>query len=110
MAEPCMSCGDDKDGPPRAEAGIGRCLTPSVHHTPQSHQVWVWLDGSWQIRGTGLLLTQEVTEEVDMACDWSDYKADVGVSIDQHMRALEYKAFCAGWQAARHGSERGVLR
>lgn len=109
MAEPCMSCGDDKEGPPRAEAGIGRCLTPSVHHTPESHQVWVWLKDEWQIRGTGILAREEVTEEVDMACDWTDFRADMGVA-DPKITAIQHVAFTAGWQAARHGSDRGVLR
>ena len=49
-------------------------------------------------------------EELDMACDWTDYRAEYGVSPDDHIRTLEHKAFCAGWEAGRHGDRSGVLR
>lgn len=49
----CLSCGEDRNNPPRADEA-GHCLKPSDHHTPEPHQVWVWLAGHWQIRGTGV--------------------------------------------------------
>lgn len=38
---------------------------------------------------------------VEMACAWSDYRKDYGVSNDAVTRAREHEAFVAGWQAAR---------
>lgn len=49
-----------------------------------------------------------ITEEVEMACDWTDYRADYGVT--QADMVVAHKAFTAGWMAARHGTDRGVLR
>lgn len=51
----------------------------------------------------------ELTEEqVDLACAWSDYRKDYGVSAD-HLPAA-HKAFLAGWMAAREGDQSGTLR
>ena len=40
-------------------------------------------------------------EKVRVACDWSDYRKDYGVSADEYIRKVEHKAFVAGW-TARH--------
>ncbi len=47
-------------------------------------------------------------EEIDLACAWSDYRKDYGVSAD-HL-SVAHKAFRAGWKAARAGDQSGVLR
>lgn len=44
---------------------------------------------------------REGDERVEMACAWSDYRKDYGVSVDDAARAREHAAFTAGWQAAR---------
>jgi hypothetical protein len=48
-------------------------------------------------------------DEIDMLCDWTDFRADMGVA-DPKITTIQYKAFTAGWEAARYGSDRGVLR
>lgn len=47
-------------------------------------------------------------EEEDRACAWSDYRKDYGVPTS--MLSTAYKAFCAGWLAAREGDQSGVQR
>lgn len=47
-------------------------------------------------------------EAEELACAWSDYRGDYGVLPD-HMTSA-YKAFRAGWKAAREGDQSGVLR
>jgi hypothetical protein len=39
-------------------------------------------------------------EPVEMACAWSDFRKDYGVSADESARAREHQAFMAGWLAA----------
>jgi hypothetical protein len=48
-------------------------------------------------------------EDVEIACDWSDYRKDYGVSADKTVRMREHKAFTAGWKAGRHGEQSGAL-
>lgn len=40
-------------------------------------------------------------DEELMACAWSDYRKEYGVSADDRTRAREYACFKAGWAAAR---------
>lgn len=48
-------------------------------------------------------------DEMDRACEWSDYRKSYGVSAKEMTAAHE--AFCAGWDAARGRShEEGPLR
>ncbi|KON72583.1 hypothetical protein M768_13835 [Cellulosimicrobium cellulans F16] len=48
---------------------------------------------------------------VEIACAWSDYQKDHGVSGDETAREREHAAFVAGWQAARGTPDaRGPLR
>lgn len=48
-------------------------------------------------------------DEMDRACEWSDYRKSYGVSAKEMTAA--HKAFCAGWDAARGRShEEGPLR
>ncbi len=47
-------------------------------------------------------------DEIDLACAWSDYRKDYGVSADD--LAAAHKAFAAGWKAAREGDQSGALR
>lgn len=43
-----------------------------------------------------------MTEDEElMACAWSDYRKEYGVSADDAVRRREYMAFTAGWQAAK---------
>lgn len=49
-------------------------------------------------------------ERVDLACDWSDFRADYGVSADPRIMAIEYRAFSAGWWAGKRAEGRGILR
>lgn len=42
-----------------------------------------------------------VEDSLDMACAWSDYRKEFGVSADPSTKRREYKAFRAGWEAAR---------
>lgn len=37
----------------------------------------------------------------EMACDWSDYRKEYGVSADDKARSREHQAFTAGWKAAK---------
>jgi hypothetical protein len=55
-------------------------------------------------------LTASHEDTIEIACDWSDYRKDFGVSTDPHIRAAERRAFEAGWKAGRHGEQAGVLR
>lgn len=43
-------------------------------------------------------------EEEELACAWADYRKEYGASGSQ-----AYKAFVAGWKAAREGDQSGVL-
>ena len=43
-------------------------------------------------------------EEEELACAWADYRKDYGAD------SRDYKAFAAGWKAAREGDQSGVLR
>lgn len=58
----------------------------------------------------GATMTDPLTrdERDEMACDWSDYRADYGVGQSE-MRAA-HKAFQAGWLAGRKGEQRGSIR
>jgi len=47
-------------------------------------------------------------DEEELACAWADYRKDYGVS-SQDIGAA-YKAFTAGWKAAREGDQSGVQR
>lgn len=48
-------------------------------------------------------------DEMDRACEWSDYRKSYGVSTE-HMTAA-HEAFKAGWDAARgHSHEEGPTR
>lgn len=47
-------------------------------------------------------------DAVQMACAWSDYRKDYGVSAESMIVA--HKAFNAGWKAARLGDQSAVLR
>lgn len=49
-------------------------------------------------------------DEEQMACAWSDYRRDYGVSSNPEVATLEHKAFKAGWKAAREGDQSGVQR
>lgn len=49
-------------------------------------------------------------EHLAVACDWSDYRRDYGVSPDPEVMRREHRAFTAGWKAGRHGDQSGVLR
>lgn len=49
-------------------------------------------------------------EAVEMACAWSDYRKEYGVSSDDKVRSKEYAAFTEGWKAGRHGDQSSVLR
>lgn len=40
-------------------------------------------------------------DEELMACAWSDYRKEYGVSADPEVLKREHRAFTAGWQAAR---------
>lgn len=55
---------------------------------------------------------QYTDDEIEMACAWSDYRADYGVSADERTRHREYEAFKAGWIAAHQpaGTDRGAMR
>lgn len=44
-------------------------------------------------------------EEEELACAWADYRKDYGAHTSE-----EYKAFKAGWKAAREGDQSGVQR
>lgn len=44
----------------------------------------------------------------ELACAWSDYRKEYGVSGNPVKRRREHKAFKAGWDAARHGNDAGV--
>lgn len=46
---------------------------------------------------TSRSLTDDERER--LACDWSDYRSDYGVSADENVRRHEYAAFAAGWKA-----------
>lgn len=50
----------------------------------------------------------EMTEADLIACEWSDYRKEYGVSRNALTEAR--KAFEAGWKAARGESFDGVLR
>ncbi|WP_155290225.1 hypothetical protein [Rhodococcoides fascians] len=48
-------------------------------------------------------------DELEMACEWSDYRKSYGVAAET--LDVEHKAFVAGWQAARGNShEPGPVR
>lgn len=49
-------------------------------------------------------------ENLAMACDWSDFRKDYGVSSDPEVSSREHRAFKAGWKAGRHGDQSGALR
>lgn len=49
-------------------------------------------------------------EAFEMACAWSDYRKDYGVSSDDKVRSKEYAAFTEGWKAGRYGDQSSVLR
>lgn len=40
-------------------------------------------------------------DEELMACAWSDFRKEYGVSANDETRAAEYRSFKAGWAAAR---------
>lgn len=48
--------------------------------------------------------TKRLTEDEsnDLACDWSDYRKDYGISPDPHISSMEHLAFKAGWAAHRN--------
>lgn len=48
--------------------------------------------------------TTRLTEDEsnDLACDWSDYRKDYGISPDPHISSKEHLAFKAGWTAHRN--------
>lgn len=53
--------------------------------------------------------TSMTEDEMDRACEWSDYRKSYGVSAKEMTAA--HKAFCAGWDAARgYSHEEGSLR
>lgn len=54
--------------------------------------------------------TEYSEDQIEVACEWSDYRAYHGVSADELIREREYRAFLAGWEAGRYGQQRGVLR
>lgn len=43
----------------------------------------------------------ETTDNTDRACAWSDFRKEYGVSANDQTRQAEYRAFCAGWDAAQ---------
>src|SRR5690606_19627454 len=47
-------------------------------------------------------------EATEIACAWSEYRKDYGVS--ETATTAAYKAFKAGWKAAREGDQSGVSR
>lgn len=57
---------------------------------------------------TGPVLRDPEEESAELACAWSDYRKDYGIS-EEHMNAA-HKAFKAGWKAAREGDQSAVLR
>lgn len=51
---------------------------------------------------------REIEEVDERAAAWSDYRKEYGVSRSD--LAAAHKAFCAGWDAGRHGAQDGALR
>lgn len=48
-------------------------------------------------------MSNDLTEDqIEMACAWSDYRKQYGVSPDDHVRRMEHLAFKAGWEAAKN--------
>src|SRR5690606_40695801 len=58
----------------------------------------------------GVTMPDHDDEAVEMACAWSDYRKEYGVSSDDKVRSKEYAAFTEGWKAGRHGDQSSVLR
>lgn len=46
-------------------------------------------------------MSEPAEDQIQRACAWSDYRKEYGVSADQGVRAREFEAFKAGWDAAR---------
>jgi len=58
MAQPCVSCGEDKDAPPKGGDMTTRCMRGNAHKRGPA-QVWVWLGTKWELRGTGAIVPEE---------------------------------------------------
>lgn len=57
-------------------------------------------------------MSELTDDQIELACAWTDYRADYGVSADPAALRREHEAFKAGWDAARQpkGTDRGVQR
>jgi hypothetical protein len=49
-------------------------------------------------------MTETETENIELACAWSDYRSAYGAD------SADYKAFKAGWEAAHGAQHNGALR
>lgn len=49
---------------------------------------------------------EQMTDQDACACEWSDYRKEYGVNASEFTAA--YKAFTAGWDAARGKSLEGI--
>lgn len=99
---------------PLGENILGHTITMSPEAHPDGRRcVWHQRRASWVFDNDKRCLREHYfdtrdTDWIDIACAWSDYRKDYGVS-EANMDAA-HKAFKAGWKAHRDGPQDGVLR
>lgn len=55
----------------------------------------------FQVSRGGIKFETPTEDMVEIACAWSDYRKEYGVSPSKETRAHEHAAFKAGWAAAK---------
>lgn len=64
--------------------------------------VYASVSDGWEFVEAWYEMTQD---EVNMACEWADYRKHYGIGAELH---AAHEAFKAGWQAARGNSHESV--